>query len=81
MSDLVRVRVNGVEKNVGRAHAERHGHTVLDEPTRKGDGTLRATTRAHGRPRKPKTSVAEAVAAKKDESPKPVTSTPEEANE
>lgn len=81
MSDLVRVRVNGVEKNVGRAHAERHGYLVLDEPTRKGDGSLRPATRSHGRPRKPKTSVAEAVAAKQDESPEPVTSTPEEANE
>ena len=65
MSDLVRVRVNGVEKNVGRAHAERHGYLILDESPRKGDGTLRPTTRAHGRPRKPKTSVAEQVAAKK----------------
>ena len=82
MSDLVRVRLNGVEKNVGAAFAEANGLKVLDEPTRKGDGTLRRPTRAHGRPTKPKTSVAEAAAAKEvQKAPAPATSTPEEANE
>lgn len=81
MSDLVRVRIGGIEKNVGRAQAERHGYHVLDESPYRGDGSLRGTTRANGRPRKPKTSVAEQVAAKQDESPEPVASTPEEANE
>ena len=65
MSDLVRVRLNGVEKNVGRTFAEANELEVLDEPTRNLDGTLRATTRANGRPRKPKTSVADAAAKKK----------------
>lgn len=80
MSELVRVRLNGVEKTVGRAFAESNGLTVLDEPTHKGDGTLRATTRTGGRQVKKKTSVAEAAAAKKDKAPTPDASTPEEAS-
>lgn len=66
MSDeLVRVRINGVEKNVGASFAESHGLNVLDEPTVRGDGTPRPMTREGGRPRKPKTTVAEKATAKK----------------
>jgi hypothetical protein len=66
MSDLVRVRANGVEFNAGRALAERKNWQVLDgEPTHRPDGRPRPTTRANGRPVKPKTSVAEAAAEKK----------------
>lgn len=82
MSKLVRVRLNGVEKNVGAAFAERFDLKVLDEPTHRPDGQLRGVTRAHGRPAKPKTTVAEAAAAKQEKkAPAPATSTPEEANE
>ena len=63
--ELVRVRINEFEKNVGKAFAEANGLKVLDEPTRNGDGTLRATTRVGGRPVKKKTSVATEAAAKK----------------
>lgn len=80
MSDLVRVRLNGFEKNVGRAFAESNGLEVLDEPTYRNDGAPRGMTRVSGRPRKPKTSVAEAAAAKQDKAPAPATSTPEEAS-
>lgn len=66
MADLVRVRLNGFEKNVGRTFAEAtEGVEILDEPTRNPDGTPRATTRTGGRRAKPKTSVAEQAAAKK----------------
>jgi hypothetical protein len=65
MSDLVRVRENGFELNVGRTHAEAAGLEVLDEPTHRPDGTLRRTTRTAGRPVKPKTTVAKSAAAKK----------------
>lgn len=65
MGDLVRVRLdNGVEKNVGRAFAERLGLTVLDEPALRGDGSPRKETRNGGRPMKKKTSATEAVAVK-----------------
>lgn len=64
MADLVRVRVEGREFNVGRAHATANKLEVLDEPTRFSDGTLRPTTRVGGRPRKPKVSVAEAAEKK-----------------
>lgn len=63
--ELVRVRINEFEKNVGKAFAKVVGLKVLDEPTRNGDGTLRATTRVGGRPVKKKTSVATEAAAKK----------------
>lgn len=81
MADLVRVRIGKVEKNVGRAFAESNELTILDEPTHRGDGTARGETRADGRRRKPKTSVAKAAAAKKEQAPAPVASTPEEATE
>lgn len=64
MSDLVRVRIGGIEKNVGKAFAEINDLEVLDEPTTNRDGTLRGTTRKDGRPVKPKTSVAKKVAEK-----------------
>lgn len=64
MADLVRVRVKDQEFNVGRAHAEANKLEVLDEPTHFGDGTLRPVTRAGGRPRKPKVSVAQAAEKK-----------------
>lgn len=64
---LVRARINGFEKNVGRAFAEStEGVEILDdEPTTNPDGTLRATTRVDGRPVKKKTTVAQSAAAKK----------------
>lgn len=64
MSNLVRVRVGDREFNVGRAHAEAKGFEVLDESPRFPDGTLRRTTRAGGRPIKPKVSIAPAVEKK-----------------
>jgi hypothetical protein len=63
--DLVRVRVNGYEKNVGRAYAEAHDLEVLDEPTRDRAGALRPTTRKGGRRAKPKTTVTQEAAKKK----------------
>ena len=63
--ELVRVRINEFEKNVGKAFAKVVGLKVPDEPTRNGDGTLRATTRVGGRRVKKKTSVATEAAAKK----------------
>lgn len=65
MAELVRVRINGIEKNVGRGFAEAKGLDVLDEPTHNGDGSLRDTTRSGGRRVKKKTSVAQAAAEKK----------------
>lgn len=80
MADLVRARLhNGVEKNVHPAFAERFNLTVLDEPTRRDDGTLRRPTRKNGRAPKPKTSVAE-KAAEKTATTVDAT-TPEEASE
>lgn len=61
---LVRVRKGDVEFNVGAALAEAQGLTVLDESTHGPDGRPRAATRKNGRPRKPKTSVAEAAEKK-----------------
>lgn len=80
MSDLVRVRIGDVEKNVGASFAELFSLEVLDEPTRRPDGSLRPPSRANGRPMKPKTSVADAAAAKQKKAPAPATSTPEEAS-
>lgn len=65
MPDLVRVRINDFEKNVGRSFAESLDLEVLDEPTTNGDGSLRATTRKDGRPVKEKTTVAKKAADKK----------------
>lgn len=65
-NELVRVRVDGVEKNLGRAYAEStDGVEILDEPVRNRDGSPRAETRAGGRQAKPKTTVAKKAAAKK----------------
>lgn len=64
-ADLVRVRFRGVEKNMSRSLAESsEGVEILDEPTTRGDGRLLPTTRANGRARKPKTSVAKAAEKK-----------------
>lgn len=65
MADLVRVRLDGVEKNVGRSFAEANKLEVLDESPYRGDGRPRPTTRKGGRPMKPKTSVAKQVAENK----------------
>ena len=82
MADLVRVRLNGIEKNVGRTFAERHDLEVLDEPTTNPDGSLRPTTRAGGRRVKPKTSVAKKAAEKKqDKAASAPAMTAEEATE
>ncbi|WP_394289506.1 hypothetical protein [Microbacterium sp.] len=61
---LVRVRTNGLEFNVGAAHAEANGLEVLDESPRFRDGSLRPVTRLKGRKRKPRVSVAEAAEKK-----------------
>ena len=42
---LVRVRLNGVEKNVSEALAETAGLKVLDEPVLRPDGRLRPDER------------------------------------
>jgi hypothetical protein len=65
MASLVRVRLDGFEKNVGASFAESHKLEVLDEPTHRDDGTARPTLRAGGRRVKPKTTVAKQAAAKK----------------
>lgn len=78
MSDLVRVRLdNGVEKNVGRPYAVKHGLTVLDEPTHRGDGKPRRETRNGGRPMKTKTSVAKKAAEKQNQHEVAESSAPE----
>lgn len=64
MSDLVRVRVGGVEKNAGRAFAESVGLEVLEESAYNPDGTTRRTTRVGGRPMKNRTSVAKKASEK-----------------
>ncbi|HKY58306.1 MAG TPA: hypothetical protein VJL80_09735 [Aeromicrobium sp.] len=64
MSDLVRVRVDGREFNVGRAYAAAHQLTVLDESAYTRDGQTRPVSREGGRPVKPKVSVAEAAERK-----------------
>lgn len=81
MADLVRVRIDGFEKNVGRAFAESHDLEVLDEDTTTSDGQLRPTTRVGGRAVKPKTSVAKKAAEKKqDKAASAPATTAEEAN-
>ena len=63
---LVRVRLSdGTEKNLSEHVAKRAKLEVLDEPTTRGDGSLRRPTRKGGRPDKPKTTVAKKAAAKK----------------
>jgi len=64
---LVRVRADGLEFNVGAAHAEAHGLEVLDESPHFRDGTPKPVTRLEGRKRKPRVSVAEAAEKKKAE--------------
>lgn len=65
MSDLVRARYKGRETTLSRFFADRLGVEVLDEPPLNLDGSLRRPTGVSGRPDKPKTTVAEQVAAKK----------------
>lgn len=66
MADLVRVRLNGVEKNMGRALAETsEGVEILKDATHSPDGRPRGETRADGRRRKPRTTVAKSASAKK----------------
>lgn len=62
--ELVRVRIDDIETNVGAAFAEAEGLEVLDEPTTNPDGSRREETRVNGRKAKPKTSVAEKAAEK-----------------
>lgn len=78
--ELIRVRLNGVEKNMGRSLAERSkGVEILDEPVTNGDGTLRGTTRKDGRRAKPKTTVADQATAKKKAAAVAATDTAKEA--
>lgn len=65
MPNLVRARIGDRAVNVSPEYAEANGLEVLDEPTHGEDGRIRPETRVDGRPVKPKTSVAEAAAAKK----------------
>lgn len=65
MGDLVRVRVNGYDTNVGRAFAEKHELEVLDEPTHRPDGRPRRLSRADGRPMKRRTTVDAEASRKK----------------
>ena len=69
MTDLVRVKINGFEKNVGATFAEIKELDVLDEPTHRTDGQPRAMTRSGGRRVKPKTTVAKKAAEKKATTP------------
>ena len=62
---LVRVRHEGLEFNVGAAHAEANSLEVIDESPRNRDGSLKPVTRLEGRKRKPRVSVAEKAAEKK----------------
>lgn len=62
---LVRVTNGIVNFNAGASHAKAKGLTVLDESAYGRDGQPKPVTRANGRPRKPKTSVADQVAEKK----------------
>lgn len=63
-ADLVRVRVNGYEKSVGRAHAKANSLEILDEPARDQRGDVLPTTRKGGRKTKPKATVAEKASGK-----------------
>lgn len=61
---LVRVRKGNVEFNVGSALAEAQGLEVLAESAYDHNGAPRVTSAKNGRPRKSKTSVAEAAEQK-----------------
>jgi hypothetical protein len=64
--DLVRVKINGFEKNVGADFAKSNELDLLkDEPTHRPDGQPRGMTRTGGRRVKPRTSVAKKAAEKK----------------
>lgn len=80
MPDLVRVRVDDAEFNVGRAYAEARNLDVLAESPYHRDGTPRPVTRAGGRPRKPKVSVAEAAGKKAATSADRINPLPSEEN-
>lgn len=67
-SELVRVRLGNIEKNVGRVYAESLELDVLDdEPTHNLDGTVRGETRSNGRQNKPRNNPAPAKTAAKTE--------------
>ena len=80
MPDIVRVREGDREYNTGRAFAEAHKLTILDEPARDRAGALRPVARAGGRKVKPKTSVAEAAAKKAEKSAEQPDNQPSEEN-
>lgn len=46
MADLVRVRINGRDYNVGAAFAKARGLNVLKQPTHNDDGTVRGPSDA-----------------------------------
>lgn len=60
MADLVRVNINGVEKNVGREYAEIHELDVLDVSAYGDDGQVRPDIEP-----KPRTTVDDEAANKK----------------
>ena len=65
MADLVRVRIDNRELNLGRSFAEKHNLTVLDEPVEEVHGRPKSPTRTGGRRVKPKTSAAKKAATKR----------------
>lgn len=79
MTDLVRVQIGGIEKNVGRGFAERHKLPIINESTEHRGGRPRQATRSGGRQMKRKTSVAAAAAEKQKTASTEDASTPEEA--
>lgn len=84
MADLVRVRLDGFEKTVGRTFAEKYDLDVLDEPATRADGSVRTETRIGGRRTKPKTTVSQEAAKKasaKPASEKAVTSSADDKKE
>ena len=63
---FVRVRCdNGHEHSIGEAYAKARGLQILDEPATNVRGKPLPATRKNGRPKKRRTSVAQAAAAKK----------------
>ena len=63
--ELVWARVNDHCAAVSRNRATAKGYEVLDESPYDHNGDVRRATRANGRKRKPKVSVAEKAAEKK----------------
>lgn len=76
--ELVWARVGDHCAAVSRSQAIGDDLEVLDEPVRDGNGDVRRPTRANGRPRKKRTSVAQEAAAQ-DAAPSEATEPPDTA--